>query len=63
MTENTKHFVDLSAMAAAWASWMEYVSDIAAMLSVLWFLMRMAEMVYSWIQNREGPRRKPRDPE
>ncbi len=46
--ENTKQVVDAVAGVSAFAAWLSYLPEIAAVLSIIWLLIR----IYEWSRVR-----------
>jgi hypothetical protein len=48
MTEHVKVSIDVSAAAVAWGSFLSYLPDVAAALSIVWTVLRLWE----WYRKR-----------
>ena len=48
MNEHLKVSIDVSAMAVAWGSFLSYLPDVAAALSIVWTVLRLWE----WLKKR-----------
>ena len=50
MNEDFKNAIDLAAVFGGFGSWLALLPDVAALLSCIWLVLRIAESIKRWIK-------------